>query len=325
MTNQTRMIVVGVLAPLIIAAAGIIAILVSIPTLPSPIATHWGFSGVPDGFGNAAVGLVMIALVVVAYSAFAFVVARSSHETSTVNQRVILSIGPFLATILTVIMAGSTVMQAGLRDARLAPNIAPVVALGFALGIALAVLAWFLLPKSIPVPAVDAATLPKIELGATERVAWMQRVEPSRQVGAIVAILLALVLGGGGVVLAVAAPLPLFLIWLVGMLLIGALTVSALFWRVTIDGKGLRARSVIGFPRFVIPPSEVATAAAITVHPTRDFGGWGIRWGGTRRIGVVTRAGEALEVTRKDGRSLVVTASQAQTGAALLNALAARA
>lgn len=57
---------------------------------------------------------------------------------------------------------------------------------------------------------------------------------------------------------------------------------------------------------------------------TRAFLGWGIRVIG-RRIGVLIREGEAIEVTRTDGRVFIVTVPQAARGAALLNAVAARA
>jgi len=55
-----------------------------------------------------------------------------------------------------------------------------------------------------------------------------------------------------------------------------------------------------------------------------DFGGWGLRLapgqGGTRRrFGLVTRAGEALEVIRRDGRAFVITIDDARAAAAVLN------
>jgi hypothetical protein len=319
------MIVVGVIAPLLIAAAGIVAILIVIPTLPSPLATHWGPSGTPDGFGSATLAIVLLAVVVIGYSGFAFAIARSAHGNSTVNQRIILAIGPYLATTMAVIVAGSTVMQAGLRDARDAPSVVPVVALGFGLGVALGVGAWFLLPAAVAVRAPEPVDLPTVAMGATERAAWLQRIEPSRTVGIVLSSVLALLIVGGGVSFALVAPTWAFAVWLAWMLLIAVLVVGTLFWKVSIDGSGLRVRSVLGIPRFAIPASQVATAAVITVSPVRDFGGWGIRWGAPKRIGIITRAGEALEVTRKDGRVLVVTVRHPTSGAALLNALAARA
>ncbi|CAN5303661.1 hypothetical protein BH11ACT4_BH11ACT4_10710 [soil metagenome] len=325
MTKTARMIVIGVVAPLVIGAAGIIAILVAIPRLPLPVATHWGVSGAPDGFGTPVAGMVLLAVVVIGYSAFAFAMARPADGSSTVNQRIILAIAPFFATLLTVIIAGSTVIQTGLRDARDAPSIIPVVAWAFGLGIALGVLAWFLLPASSSAPAPDPAALPTVALGATERAAWLQSIEPTRTVGATLISLMALALVGGGASFALVAPTWAFAVWLGGMLLVAVLVVGTLFWKVSIDASGLRVRSALGWPRFAIPADQVAAAAVITVNPARDFGGWGIRWGGAKRIGIVTRAGEALEVTRKDGRVLVVTVPHPTSGAGLLNALALRA
>jgi hypothetical protein len=45
---------------------------------------------------------------------------------------------------------------------------------------------------------------------------------------------------------------------------------------------------------------------------------------GGRRTGIVLRAGEAIEVKRTDGKTLVVTVDDALQGAALLNGLVAR-
>jgi hypothetical protein len=81
---------------------------------------------------------------------------------------------------------------------------------------------------------------------------------------------------------------------------------------------------VIGIPDYRVPLSDVASVASVQVHPVRDFGGWGIRWGAFRRWGVVTRPGDAIEVRRKDGSAFVVTVPRAGEGASLLAALADR-
>lgn len=318
------MILIGVIAPLVIAAAGIVVALGVIPSLPSPVATHWGPDGRPDAYGSAPVGLVVLAVVVIGYGVLAFAVARGGDGT-TVNQRIILAIGPAFASLLSVIIAGSLVIQAGVTAAQDAPSILPVVGLGFGLGVGVGVLAWFLLPKATASGSPQPVSVPAAALGAEERIAWMQRAEPSRFVGGLVVTILALAIGVGGTALAFVAPLPVFLVWLVVMILVGVLAMASLFWKVTIDGRGMIVRSVIGFPRFSVPTADVDRVAVITVNPPVDFGGWGIRWGGRKRIGVITGAGEALEVTRNDGRALIVTVPQAQKGAALLNALAKRA
>jgi len=60
------------------------------------------------------------------------------------------------------------------------------------------------------------------------------------------------------------------------------------------------------------------------VDPMGQFGGWGLRWG-PAGFGVVLRTGEGIEVRRRSGKTLTVTVDDAATGAALLNALVARA
>lgn len=323
MTTQLRMILVGVIAPLVIAAAGIIAVLGSIPSLPSPVAIHWGPGGAPNDYGSAAVGLIAVGVIVVLFSAFAFTVARGGDDSSTVNQRVILAISPAFAALLTVILDGSLLIQSGLADARDAPSILPVVGVGFGAAVAVGVIAWFLLPRPTATASHEDGNPEVVELGATQRIAWMQRAEPSRLVGALVATILTLGIGGGGIALAFVAPLPVFLIWLVVMLAVAAVSIISLFWKVTVDRGGMVVRSVLGYPRFTVPSSEVGSAVSIEVNPPIDFGGWGIRGFG-KRVGVITRSGEAIEVTRKDGRVFVVTVPQSRQGAALLNAVAAR-
>jgi hypothetical protein len=56
------------------------------------------------------------------------------------------------------------------------------------------------------------------------------------------------------------------------------------------------------------------------VEAIGTFGGWGLRWAGRGRIGIITRSGPALEVRRHDGSSLVITVDDAAAAAALLTA-----
>ena len=323
MTDQTRRILIGVVVPLIIAGAGLVAVLVALPQLPNPIAVHWGANGQPDGFGSPLLAILAPTLTVLAYSAFAFVVARTQSSSSTVNQRIILAIGPFFAALITVIIAGSTVAQAGLADARDAGSIVPLLGAGIAAAVVAGVGAWLLLPRGVPAD-VDVPQPVTLPLGAEERASWMQRAEPSRAVASLVAGILAVSIGGGGIALFTVAPTVAFVLYTVVLVAVGALAVGTLFWRVTVDRRGLQVRSAIGFPRFTIGLADLASAAAIDIMPARDFGGWGIRWGGGRRMGLITRAGEALEVRRRNGSALVITVPHAATGAALLNTLAQR-
>src|SRR5690606_38534737 len=102
------------------------------------------------------------------------------------------------------------------------------------------------------------------------------------------------------------------------LFLVLAATIGA--WRVTVDRNGLRVRAAVGWPNIVIPLSEIESVRTVHVVPFRDFGGWGYRWDTHDRVGVVVRAGEAIEVERKSAKRFVVTVPDAETAARLLSA-----
>ena len=105
------------------------------------------------------------------------------------------------------------------------------------------------------------------------------------------------------------------------LLVLAATTVS---FHVRVDGDGLTVRSVMGLPRFRVALAEIASVGTVQVDPMGEFGGWRIPLGADRRFGIRLRAGDAIEVARPTGRRLVVTVDDAETGAGLLQALAAR-
>lgn len=325
--NRIRMIVVGVIVPLVIVAAGTMATLVSLPLLPDPIAVHWGMSGAVDRTGPVWLAILIPALVVFGYSGFAFLIIGPAAETGhfTGNQRLLLAIGPFFATIVTGVITGSVLIQRGLTDAMDAPSVLPVVLIAFVAGIVIGVVAWFALPPVSILPEPSSEPIPVIALGPTDRVSWTQHIEPQRALGVPVIIVSALAVTGGAVALWLTASIGAFLFYVIVMLVLLVLVIGTLFWRVTIDGRGFRAISTVGLPRFVIPLAEIESADVTNVQPVGDFGGWGIRWGGKGRVGIILRTGPAIEVRRKDGRSLVVTLNDARTAAGVVNSLVAQA
>lgn len=98
-------------------------------------------------------------------------------------------------------------------------------------------------------------------------------------------------------------------------------------WRVSAGPSGLTVRGLFGLPVMRVPVDDIERVVAVGVHPMRDFGGWGIRGAigptGHWRTGVVVRAGDAIEITRRSGKQFVVTVDDAATGAAVLKAAAA--
>ena len=81
----------------------------------------------------------------------------------------------------------------------------------------------------------------------------------------------------------------------------------------------------MGLPRFTVPLADVASVSVVQIIPMAEFGGWGIRMGIDGRFGIVLHTGPAIQVVRRSGKTFVVTVDDADTGAALLTALASRA
>jgi hypothetical protein len=71
--------------------------------------------------------------------------------------------------------------------------------------------------------------------------------------------------------------------------------------------------------------SEARASAGTHASAACDASRWGWRLGRRQRFGAILRSGEALEVTRGDGRRFVVTADAAAAAAALLTAITDRA
>lgn len=113
--------------------------------------------------------------------------------------------------------------------------------------------------------------------------------------------------------------------WLVLLSLL-ALGPAAVFARLRthVDADGLRVRGT-GVQLLHIPIPEVAAADVVDhVDPFWEFGGWGLRVDVHGRTGVVSRAGEALRVTRGDDTQVLITVDDAASAAATLNSLADR-
>lgn len=322
MTPTARMLAVAVIAPLVIGAAAVVTMLLALPTLPDPVALHWGPSGEPDRFGSPVAALVVVALAVLAYCAFAFVIIRRTGP-NTVSMRVVLAVAPFLATVLGGISAGSLVIQRGLTDAREAPSILPVVGIAFGAALLLAVIAWFVLPADGH--RQDRGTVLTLDLGSDERAAWIHTVEPARWLGTLLIVVGAIVIVGGGAAVWIGASTSTLVFYLVTMGVVVVVSVGSLFWTVSIDSRGLIARSILGFPRFTVAVNEVDVASSLPVGAASGYGGWGLRWGGPGRVGIILNSEGTLEVLKKGGASLIITTADSERAAALLNSLARRA
>jgi hypothetical protein len=316
--THRRVILVGGIGPVFVTlVAG--AIMISwIPLLPAEVAVHWGPDG-PDRFGSVVSVLpFQFGLAIL----FGFVAISASWTTTTaglitVRQKIITAVNPFLAGMVSAIGVGSLAIQLGLRDPSRVGGIGYVVAGAFAVGILFGLAGWLLLPKAddSPPPATDPIPL---DVTASERVVWSAALGVTPVVTVVIGTAMALVLGA--VILAIAYAGSLAAIPTAILALLILLAVGTSYWRVTVDRRGFRVRSAVGWPSVLIPIDDIRSVHIIEVNPTADFGGWGYRWAGHGRSGIIMRSGPAIEVTRTSGKRFVVTADDSPTGAAVLAA-----
>ncbi|AYF96967.1 DUF1648 domain-containing protein [Protaetiibacter intestinalis] len=311
---------VAVVLPLIVSAAFVAVQFAWLPSLPDPIAVHWGADG-PDGFGPAWSTIALTAGLALGLTAmFAAFLALGRGPAPTATHKLLAVLSLSVAVFIGIAVTASLGVQRGLDDARDAPQLGGW--LGVALGGALlvAVAAWFALPKAVRRDA-DATPAEPLPLVPGERSVWIATTRLSTgatvtiaaAIGFTIAVtVFAIVLSDGLVWPLVAVP-----VLLLAMCAIGTV------WRARVDAGGLTVRSApFGWPRVRIPVDEVAAVTTGHVEPLSDFGGWGWRWAPGGGFGVVSRSGEAIQVTRRDGRRFVVTVDDAETGAALLAAYA---
>lgn len=321
----SRFALVALGIPVALTAASVALQLALLPELPDPIATHWNAANEADGFSPTWALPILTALLSLGTPVLLAAIAlpgllRGSRGPS---YRLLGAAAAGVSALTAALTTGTAIAQLGLTDANDAPPV--TVPLFVALGVAVAVgLAGWALQPAQHVPVSAASTVEPLPLGESERAVWTSETGIAPLGGAIIGVTILLL---GATALSA---------WLfadeVGVawaptgiaVLVALLAGSTLVFRVRVDEAGLTVRSVFGLPRFQIPLAEIAEVREESVDPMSEFGGWGMRWAPGRRFGVVLRRGPAIEVERVDGRRFVVTAPDAATGAALLQALAER-
>lgn len=312
----------GIGLPVLVTVAGIYLQLSWWNQLPDPVAIHWGVSGVVDGFGPKAMVLWMTGLLGVGLPLLMTVpvLVTLRRGVRGPNLRFMVAIAAFFSVFMVWLFTGSLYIQRGLVDATETGSIGPVLGSGILIGVVVGVLAWFLQPRQEPVVAEEAAV--PLSVGPTEKAVW------TADVGISVPVIIAIGLT------ALASAVGAAAVWFSGQ--IGAavgLTVVAVtfgvlavgFSRATVmvDERGLSVKAALGWPRFAVPIEDVVSVATQEVSGLAEFGGYGIR-AIPGAFGVILQSGDAISVTRQNGRRFVVTVDDAGTGAGLLQAYAQR-
>ncbi|MEU1970070.1 DUF1648 domain-containing protein [Microbacterium sp. NPDC019599] len=320
-----RFVLVALVLPAVITVVASLVQLVALPQLPDPVAVHWNALGQADGFASPWLYPVMTLLIAGALPALLALTSLpglrrgDGGPTYRFMGATALGLSAFGAALLT----WSLLMQVGLADATDAPTVWPALVGGLGAGALAGAAGWFLQPH-VRQPAPAALPGTPIALRPGERAVWMRTTSVGRGAAAGIALgAIAVVVGAVAVYLAGAPAVTVWVLTLAAVLLV-VLAATTVAFHVRVDDAGLEVRSILGFPRFRVPLADVSRAVAVAVDPMGEFGGWGIRLA-PGRFGIVLRTGEAIEVSRANGRRTVVTVDDAATGAALLEALAERA
>lgn len=324
-TARRRFLLVGTLAPTLVTLVGIALTVVWLPEVPATVATHWNGRGVPDDFspawavplGIAGLGFGLVAL----FTGMMFAATRDGRWGPTLRLIGAFSLGTTL--MLVVALAWSLGMQRGLADPADAVGMDLPLLVGTALGVLAGLGAWFAQPRTTIAGPHSADAVAPLDLAPGERAVWVRTTTMSRPaMFAIGAGILALALGTVAVALIGSTA---WWLMLASTLLLVVLAGTTFVFRVRVDARGVEVRSVLGAPWFRVPLAEVDSVSVTDVSPGAEFGGWGIRLAPDGAFGIILRSGEALQVQRTNGRRFVVTVRDAATGAALLEALSARA
>jgi MFS family permease len=322
-----RFVLVAVWLPVALVAVGVAQQLIALPQLPPTIAVHWNAAGEADGFAPAWVQLLMTVLLGLGLPLLMALTSLGGLRRGDrgPTYRLMGASAAAVSALVTVALTWTLVMQAGLDSASQAPTVWPALVASLVAAAAVGAAAWFLQPRTSVAVAPSRPAEP-LDLAPNERALWLGSI--SMATGAAIAIVAAVVLVAVGAVVAWVAgadPVVAWALTAVALLLV-FFAATTLAFHVRVDDAGLHVVSVLGIPRFRVPLSDVSSAACVTVNPMGEFGGWGVRIAPSgRRFGIVLRTGEALEVTRRNGRRFVVTVDDAGRAAALLEALAQRA
>lgn len=322
---SVRFTLFALVIPVAITLAAIVAHIIVTPSLPNPVAIHWGITGAPDGF--AAVWVTPLLLAVVGFGIPALLTATAvpalRRGGTGLTYPLLAATSSTIVTLIAVLMTVATLRQIGLDDAASGPGIGPAFAVAVPVALVMGALAWFVQPRDLFI-ASGGDSVPAADLADGQRVAWVRASTTARWISVAVSVLVGL-LAAGAVLLALFSAEP-EAAWVMGAvtLLLALLLVANLRFHVRADERGLTVTSIAGWPRFHVPLSEVRSATVISVEPLAEFGGYGMRWSPDRRFGVVLRRGEPLEIERTTGKRFVVTVDDAHTAAGVLTALRER-
>lgn len=309
-----RSTAVGAVVPVALAGVALAAVWTG---LPDTVAVHWGPSGAADGFMARSTGLVVVSLGLPVATFAVLLVVMATTPASAPGGRWLRALPGGVCWFVVGLTTLATTAQVGAGGAD-TPLRGWWIPSALALGILGTVLVAFALPAPPPMPGRQGApspAAPRLAADTTGPVLWTGTAPRARFVGLVAAGALL-----PGVVLAALDA------WWALLLIVpaGLLVVASASFRITVGAQSIVvAGGFFGWPRLSVPLSTVVEARPTTTG-IWEWGGWGLRVR-PRGTGVITRAGEALELCRTDDTTVVITLDDADTAAAAVNTLLDRA
>ncbi|MGC0144374.1 DUF1648 domain-containing protein [Pseudactinotalea sp. Z1732] len=320
----SRFGLVTILIPAMLTAAAVIVQVAIAPALPNPVAIHWDAAGAPDGFAPLWTVIAVTVLTGFGVPALMGLSALPGLKLGDqgVTYRFLGATAAGLSAMLTVLSTWSLMVQRGLDDATQVATITPAVLISSLVGLAAGAGGWFAQPHMPAVTKPERSSEP-LDLAEGEDVAWLRVTTLGGSGMGILAVsLVALLLGTIAAWLIPTDPtMPWILTGTLAILMVAAAVTGA--FRVRAGRDGLTVTSLVGLPRLRVPLADIDSVGVVDVNPAGEFGGVGLRFV-PGRFGVVLRTGEAIQVTRRNGRQFVVTVDDAATAVAVLAAYRVR-
>lgn len=309
--QRARHLSVSIGSTVVASLVYLVVVLVTASRLPASMATHFDLAGEADDFMRTGAALVLQGVAVIGVPLALWAVLAAGRWWRGSSARLLSSVITGLSAGLTTLFVSLTLAQVGVTDVTTVRLHASTGLLAFGVGLATMALAALLLPR--PLPPLPAIAVQPLRIAPSQRVSWFGKAHTSQAA--------MLVLGGAVLVLAVTT-IATGIVWLwavVALLLLLVFGVTR--FDVRVDARGLAWRAALGVPRGRVKLAAITSVSVIEVSPG-DFGGYGVRLL-PGRLGLITRAGEALRVTH-DRSELVITLDDARTAASVIEGLRQR-
>lgn len=315
---------VGLILPLLAVTIATVLVIIWLPRLPDPAATHWSGMDKADGFGppityvwlsiGVGYGMTLLMRLMVWFTGL-----KPNAPIWSPLHRFMAAFTAGFAVFFSVNNVASVAIQLDLASAAEAPAIGSLMLLSLVAWVVVGLIAWFAQPN-VKISTAGGGAGEGVDtepLAKNERVRWIGTARPGKTFFWVT----------GAALVVVAFSAVLMFLWPVGVaprVLTISITVLMLVFcvmcaafRVRIDADGLEARSIVGWPVFRVPASDISRVESRQINPFAEFGGWGMRWA-PGQTALVLRTGEGLVITRKSGRVFAITLDNSERAAATL-------